>query len=86
MIGILLFEVNKGAYIKYVGVGVGVWGQGGGFYRLFRKYFVAQGAIELNISRPSNFFEKKFMAPRINFSFFLRLESRIILGYYSQKY
>ena len=29
----------------------------GGFYRLFNKYFVAQGTIELNISLPSNFFD-----------------------------
>ena len=34
----------KGVYIKYVGVG------GGGFYKFLKKYFVAQGTIELNIS------------------------------------
>ena len=39
-------------YIKYVGGGT--WG----FYKFFKKSFVAQGTIELNISWPSNFFEK----------------------------
>ena len=50
----------KGPYIKYVG------GGGGGFYKFFKKFFVAQETIELNISRPSNFFRKYFMAPPIN--------------------
>ena len=47
-----LFAVTKWVYIKYVGVGAR------GFYKFFKKYFVAQRTIELNISRPSNFFEK----------------------------
>ena len=34
----------KGAYIKYVGGGPG------GFYKFFKKYFVAQETIDLNIS------------------------------------
>ena len=41
----------------------------GGFYNFFKKNFVAQETIELNISWPSNFFGKYFMAPLINFSF-----------------
>ena len=55
----------KGAYIKYVGGGKE------GFYKFLKKFFVAQETIELNISWPSNFFRKYFMAPRINFSFFI---------------
>ena len=56
----------KGAYIKYVGGGPG------GFYKFFKKYFVAQETIDLNISWPSNFFRKYFMAPPINFSFLFK--------------
>ena len=52
----------KGVYIKYVGGGPG------GFYKFFKKNFVAQETIDLNISWPSNFFEKYFMVPPINFS------------------
>ena len=47
----------KGAYIKHVGEGAG------GFYKFFKKYFVAQETIDLNISWPINFFRKYFMAP-----------------------
>ena len=57
----------KGAYIKYVG-----GGGGGGFYKFFKKFFVAQETIDLNISWPSNFFGKYFMAPPINFSFLFK--------------
>ena len=48
-----------------------IWGGGGGgeFPKFFKKYFVARGTIELNISWPCNFFKKSFMAPPINFSF-----------------
>ena len=49
-------KVDKGAYIKYVG------GEAGGFYKFFKKYFIAQETIDLNISWPSDFFEKYFMA------------------------
>ena len=45
------------AYINYVGGGAG------GFYKFFKKYFVAQGTIELNITWPSHFsvkFQKIF--------------------------
>ena len=35
--------ITKGAYIKYVGGGTG------GFYKFFRKFFVAQVTIGLNI-------------------------------------
>ena len=35
--------ITKGAYIKYVG------GGSGGFYKFFRKIFVAQVTIGLNI-------------------------------------
>ena len=52
----------KGVYIKYVGGGPE------GFYKFFQKFFKAQETIDLNISWPSNFFEKYFMAPPINFS------------------
>ena len=58
--------IYKGPYIKYVGGGAG------GFYKFFKKFFVAQETIELNISRPSNFFRKYFMAPPINFSFLFK--------------
>ena len=54
-------EENKRAYIKYVGGGAG------GFYKFVRKFFIAQENIDLNISWPSNFFRKYFMAPPINF-------------------
>ena len=37
---------KKGAYIKYVGGGAG------GFYKFFKKYFVPQETIDLNISWP----------------------------------
>ena len=39
------------------------------FYKFFKKYFVAQETIDLNMSWPSNFFRKYFMAPLIIFSF-----------------
>ena len=57
---------SRGAYIKYVGGGAG------GFYKFFKKNFVAQETIGLNISWPSNFFRKHFMAPPINFSFLFK--------------
>ena len=43
-----------------------------GFYKFFKKNFVAQETIDLNISWPSNFFRKYFMAPPINFSFLFK--------------
>ena len=58
----LLFS-NQGAYVKYVG------GRAGGFYKFFKKNFIAQETIDLNILQPSNFFGKYFMAPPINFGF-----------------
>ena len=58
-------EPIKGVYIKYVGGGLE------GFTNFFKKIFVAQETIDLNISWPSNFFRKNFMAPPINFSFLL---------------
>ena len=60
------FNRTKGAYIKYVG------GVAGRFYKFFKKLFVAHEAIDLNISWPSNFFRKYFMAPPINFSFLFK--------------
>ena len=45
---------------------------GGGFYKCFRKYFIAQETIDLNVSWPSNFFRKYVMAPPINFSFLFK--------------
>ena len=56
----------KWTYTKYVGGGIG------GFYRFFKKNFVAQEAIDLNISWSSNFLGKYFMAPPINFSFLFK--------------
>ena len=44
----------------------------GGFYKFFKKSLVAQETIDLNISWPSNFFGKYFMAPPINFSFLFK--------------
>ena len=56
----------KGAYIKYVEGGAG------GFHKFFKKHFIAQETTDLNISWPSNFFRKYFMAPPINFSFLFK--------------
>ena len=71
----------KGVYIKYVEGGAG------GFHKFFKNYFVAQGIIELNISWPSSFFVKSFMAPPINFSFlFIKLACGSISGKYSRYY
>ena len=62
-----MFKVNnKRAYIKYVGVGAA------GFYKFFKKFFVAQETIDLNITWPSNFFRKYFMTLPINFSFLFK--------------
>ena len=55
-----------GVYIKYVGKGAG------GFYKFVKKVFVAHEAMGLNISWPSIFFRKYFMAPPINFSFLFK--------------
>ena len=57
---------SQGVYTKYVEGGTG------GFYKFFKKAFVAQETIYLNISWPSNFFGKYFMAPPINFSFLFK--------------
>ena len=43
-----------------------------GFYKFFKKNFVAQETIDLNISWPNNFVWKYFMPPPINFSFLLK--------------
>ena len=52
---------SRGAYIKYVGGGAR------GFYKFFKKKFVAQETIGLNISWPSNFFQKIFHGPSHHF-------------------
>ena len=52
--------------------GVERGGVAGGFYKFFKTIFVAQETIDLNISWPSNFFGKYFMAPPINFSFLFK--------------
>ena len=41
-------------------------------YLLIKKKFVAQETIDLNISRPCNFFEKYFITLPINFSFLFK--------------
>ena len=58
-------KLNKGPYIKYVGGGAEI-------LQIFRKKFAAHDAVDLNISWPSNFFEKYFMAAPINFSFLFK--------------
>ena len=60
--------------MKYVEAGAG------DFYKFFKKYFVAQGTIKLNISLPSNFVEKYFMDQDINFSFLYRAYILIFQG------
>ena len=72
--------ISKGAYIKYV-----EWGKGaGGFYKFFKIFFVILETIDLNISWPTNFFRKYFMAPPINFSFlfkaYLQQYFRVVLS------
>ena len=47
-------------------------GGGGGFLKFFKKNFVAQEIIELNVSWPSHFFGKCFMAPPVDFSFLFK--------------
>ena len=47
-------------------------GRGTEIYKFFKKIFAAQETIDLNISCPSNFFEKYFMAPPINFNFLFK--------------
>ena len=63
LVFIIVCRANKGANIKYVG------GEEESFTNFSKKKFVAQESIDLNISCPSNFFRKYFMAPSINFSF-----------------
>ena len=54
-----------------------IW-RGGGlreaeiFTNVSKKKFVAQETIDLNISRPINFFVKNSMAAPINFSFLFK--------------
>ena len=57
---------SKGAYIKYVG------GEGPEGFTNFSKNFVAQETTDLNLSWPSSFLRKYFMAPPINFSFLFK--------------
>ena len=63
---IVEYNYGQGAYIKYVEGGAG------GFYKFFKNFFVAQETKDLQISWPSNFFRKYFMAPPINFSFLFK--------------
>ena len=58
-------KLNKELYIKYVGGAAEI-------LQIFRKKIAAHDAVDLNISWPSNFFEKYFMAPPINFSFLFK--------------
>ena len=55
-----------------MGAGGGWGGGGGGFYKFFKKNFVTQETIDLNILWPRNFFRKYFMVPPINFSFLFK--------------
>ena len=63
-----------GSNIKYVG------GESGRCYEFFKKYFVPQETIDLNISWPSNFFRKYFMAPPSILVSYLRLTFSSISG------
>ena len=45
-----------------------VGGKAGGFQKFFKKHFVAQETIDLNILWPSKF-RKYFMTPPINYNF-----------------
>ena len=51
--------------------------------QIFQKKFLTQDTIDPNISWPSNFFGKYFMAPSINFSLlfktFLQQYFRVVL-------
>ena len=42
------------------------------FYKFFKKKIIVQEIIDLNISWPSNFFRKYFMAPPIYFCFLFK--------------
>ena len=65
-----VFESVHKVYTKYVGGGGEVGrGEGGGFYKFYKKYLVAHGIKDLNISWSSRFFIKNVLAPPINFSF-----------------
>ena len=44
----------------------------GGFYKFFKKYFVALETIVLNIFWPNSFFGKCFITSPINFSFLFK--------------
>ena len=57
---------DNGAYITYVGR------RPEGF-NFFKKKLMAQETKDLNISWPSNFFRKYFMASPINFSFLFKV-------------
>ena len=65
-------SISKGAYINFVGA----VGRGGGtvlrVLQTFQKNFIDLETMEPNISWPSNFFRKYFMAPQINFSFLFK--------------
>ena len=65
-LGCLILLLSKGPYIKYVGGGAGR------FYKFFKKLFVAQETMDLNISRPSNFFQKIFHGPSHQFQFLIQ--------------
>ena len=65
-------SLGKGACIKYAGAGGEGGGEGEEFYKFFKKKFVAQETIHLNISRPNNFFGKYFITLPINFSFLFK--------------
>ena len=68
IINLLDTTSDNGTYIKYVG----------GFYKFFKKNLVAQDTTDLNISWPSNFFRKYFIAHPINFSLLFKV-FRVVL-------
>ena len=62
------------------GAGGGGGREGSGFYKVFKKNFVTQKTIDPNISWPSSFFRKYFMAlPSISVAY-LRLTCSSISG------
>ena len=71
-IGVIRVKVQFGQWISKYGLKertLSIPEGAGGFYKFFKKNIVTKKTINLNISIPSNFFRKYFMAPPFDFSF-----------------